>query len=137
MDEKHKKMLDMINSDSFQKALDESVSKMIKRQEIRISKIVKFYNKYDDIINELIDKVISKYNSEEYYFKETSIGYEPRTKLFWLIRDYFKEYGRECIEEEYEKYGNMFTRDMYYYKGYIAHIMDGQGSVVNIFKVEE
>ena len=137
MNEEQKKFLEYLESEEGSRDIDNYFNSIRKKEEIINNRILKIHDKYDNIINGLIDKVISKYNSEKYYFKETSIGYEPRNKLFWLIKDYFIEYGRECTEEEYEKYGNMFTRDMYCYKGHIAHVMDGQGSVVSVFKIEE
>jgi hypothetical protein len=78
-----------------------------------------------------IEKLLKKYDSDEYVNREYKLGYEPRNQLLWLVHDYAEKYCEECYDE---KYLNDFTASAYYIGGYVIQMMIGQGSVVTITK---
>jgi hypothetical protein len=78
-----------------------------------------------------IEKLLKKYDSDEYVNREYKLGYEPRNQLLWLVYDYAEKYCKEC---EDEKYLNDFTASAYYIGNYVIQMMIGQGSVVTITK---
>jgi hypothetical protein len=47
---------------------------------------------------------------------------------------YAEKYGRECSEEEWNQYGNMFTSSLFFCSGYYFNRMDGQGSRIKVKK---
>ncbi len=85
----------------------------------------------------IIEKIIAKYDSEEYVSREYKLGYEPREELFWVLRDIAEKYGEKIKHnsKKWEKYLNMFTGEAYIYEGYFVQVMHGQGSVVKIEKI--
>lgn len=101
-------------------------------EERQLEKFHTFANK-----SEIIRKIIGKYNSKNYIRRWLKRGYEPPEKLYWFLFSYSQKYGRECSEEEYSKYGNMFTSSMYYCSSFIFMQMDGQGSVVKIIELND
>ena len=54
-----------------------------------------FHNIGKDIRNEFIEKVIRKYNSDEYYNRYIKRGLMPEEMLYSFIYGYAKEYGKE------------------------------------------
>lgn len=82
-------------------------------------------------IDLVIEKLLKKYDSDEYVNREYKLGYEPRNQLLWLVYDYAEKYCKEC---EDEKYLNDFTASAYYIGNYVIQMMIGQGSVVTITK---
>ena len=99
------------------------------------SQLERFNNKNN--FQEFILKVIKKYESKTYKDKWYKLSIEPPEFFYFFLYDYAEKYGRECNQEEYEKYGNMFTSRMYYYDGYYFNLIHGQGSCVLIFKEKE
>lgn len=100
-------------------------------KERQLEKFHTFANK-----SEIIQKIIDKYNSDNYVRRWLKRSYEPPENLYWFLFSYSEKYGIECSEEEYNKYSNMFTSSMYYCSGFIFMIMDGQGTAVKIYKKE-
>ena len=96
----------------------------------------KFHDNYSDRFEEIMEKIITKYESDSYYNRESKLGYQPRTKLYFFMFEYAQKHGRELTETEEDKYSNMFTSGIYFLKGYYIQIMNGQGSVVRIDKDE-
>lgn len=86
--------------------------------------------------NEFIEKVISKYNSDEYRDHWYNRGIEPPETLYWFLFDFAEKYGRECNDEEWEQYSNLFTSSLFYINGYYFNKINGQGSAITIVKTE-
>lgn len=57
-----------------------------------------------------------------------------RQKIY--IGYYLKKYGRKCDESEWEEYSNMFTSELYLIDEYYISIINGQGSFIQIKKIE-
>ena len=110
--------------------------KKLKQKDDKLEEqIDRFKDKYN--FKEFIEKVLVKYNSKEYRERWYSRGIEPREELLWFLFNFTKKYGRVCMKDEWEKYGNTFTGELYYYEGYYFNLMHGQGSVVNVHKEEK
>lgn len=93
------------------------------------------YNYFSNNLNkfsEFVEKVIKKYESDEYIDRWYSRGIEPPNDLYWFLFYYAEQYGRECDINEWKQYGNIFTGQLYYYNNYYFQIMHGQGSTIRI-----
>jgi hypothetical protein len=121
-----------------EKKIQDYFDKIAKKHEIENNQIERAHAKFDERFEEIIEKIITKYHSKKYKGREYDRGYEPREELFFFLLKYAEKYGRECeSKEEFLKYGNTFTAELYYYKGYYFNLMIGQGSCVLIFKEEK
>jgi hypothetical protein len=78
-------------------------------------------------LENLIDKIVQKYNSDEYVKKEFRMGYEPREVLKSQILEYFEKHG-----EETQLGVNIFMDCNYRIGKYFVGIMYGQGSYIKI-----
>lgn len=111
------------------------IEKIKEKEEIKkrfkdrwIERLKKYIEPNVDLV---IEKLLKKYDSDEYVNREYKLGYEPRNQLLWLVYDYAEKYCEEC---EDEKYLNDFTASAYYIGSYVIQMMIGQGSVVTITK---
>lgn len=125
-------MSKFLKSEEGKKVMDNFLNKIEIEYEIRNKQLERF-NRIGNF-NEFVEKVIVKYNSNKYRNFWYNKGIEPPEKLYWFLFDYAEKYGRTCTEDEYSKYGNVFTGEMFYYRGYYFNKMHGQGSVVQIIK---
>jgi hypothetical protein len=129
--DKIKKWMDSQEGEEFFKEYAEKLDKEENIWNYHLEKI----NKIDNF-ESFVESVIKKYGSEKYRRRWLDRGIEPPEDLTFLLFDYVEKYGREATEPEYEKYGNMFTVSMYFYKGYLFNKMYGQGTVINIGRVD-
>jgi hypothetical protein len=93
----------------------------------------KFKQRCESDIDGSIEKLLAKYDSKEYRDKEYGKGREPMENLLWVALEYAEKYCEECTDE---KYLNMFTGSAYYIGSYVIQVMNGQGSVIRIDKIE-
>jgi hypothetical protein len=93
----------------------------------------KFKQRCESDIDGSIEKLLAKYDSKEYRDKEYGKGREPMEDLLWVALEYAEKYCDECTDE---KYLNMFTGSAYYIGSYVIQVMNGQGSVIRIDKME-
>lgn len=124
-------ILEWLQSEEGQKALQEWADERIQQEAVLDSQIERFHTKYQNRLDEVIQKLKDKYESDWYWEKEYSKGREPRTPLYWLLLDYARKYCKPCEEE---KYLNMFTGEAYYIGSYVIQVMHGQGSIIRIDK---
>lgn len=124
---------DWIDSVEGSNFLSEFQDKQNKRQNTINNQIDRLY-KVGNFI-QFTEKVIQKYNTDKYKDRWHGRGIEPPEDLFWFLFRYAKRYGRVCTNEEWSKYGNMFTSDLFFCDGYYFNQMDGQGSVIVITKI--
>ena len=124
----------LLSTEEGQKQADLYWGKVRKRREIKESQLEKSY-KYNDRFSEIVDKIILKYDSDKYVNFWYKKGIMPPEPLKFFIYEYSEKYGRECTVEECQKYGNCFTSGIYFINGYYVSRMDGQGSVIEIFKL--
>ena len=135
MNDMLERMKAYLESDEGKEAARQWGLKM-QREEAHLQRWVeKFKQRCEGDLDTTIDRLISKYNSDEYrdreYFK---CKCEPREPLLWLVWEYASEYCKECTDE---KYFNDFTGGAYYIGSYVVQIMYGQGSVLRFDKIEE
>jgi hypothetical protein len=119
--------------DSPQAEIDaENEAIKIKREEATLgSQLVRFHNRFKDRLDEVIEKLMVKYESDKYFFKERKLGYESRKDLYYFLHKYASKYSKPCLEQQYY---NNFTGDIYYLGSHVIQMMYGQGSMVRIDK---
>ena len=122
---------------------EESVRKFFEEKEqeekLYASQVDRFYQRHKENMPAIIEKIMAKYNSNEYVRKEYKLGYEPREDLYWILESIASKYGVEVKlnKKNGKKYPqlNMFTGSAYIFEGYLIQTMHGQGSVVRIDKI--
>ena len=127
------KLREFLDTEEGKKSIEEFGNKIKREEERKDRWIEKFKKLAESDIDAYLEKLIEKYDSDEYVRREYSLGYEPRESLLWIALGYAKKYCKEC---EDEKYLNMFTGEAYYIGSYVIQVMHGQGSVVKIEKIE-
>jgi hypothetical protein len=126
------KLREFLDTEEGKKSIEEFGNKIKKEEERKDRWIEKFKKLAESDIDAYLEKLIEKYDSDEYVRREYSLGYEPRESLLWIALGYAKKYCKECTDE---KYLNMFTGEAYYMGSYIIQVMHGQGSVIRIDKM--
>jgi hypothetical protein len=126
------KLREFLDTEEGKKSIEEFGNKIKKEEERKDRWIEKFKKLAESDIDAYLEKLIEKYDSDEYVRREYSLGYEPRESLLWIALGYAKKYCKECTDE---KYLNMFTGEAYYIGSYIIQVMHGQGSVIRIDKM--
>ena len=109
------------------------------KEEIRKSQVVRFWNRYNvnqNNIDDVIGRIIKKYESDEYKDGWLDWGIEPPEDLYFLLFDVADRYGRLLTQEELDRYVNIFTVEIYILGNYVFNKMNGQGTVVNVDKIE-
>jgi hypothetical protein len=99
------------------------------------NQLQRFHDKLEsNLINfdQIISKIQTKYESDEYWYKYMNQHIEPPKELYHFLYEYAQKFGRDCDENEYNKFGNRFTSNIYYIDGYYFHQMNGQGTVIII-----
>jgi hypothetical protein len=126
------KIKNWLDSEEGRKRVDDYFDKIYKKNEIQDSQFKRF-NQFGNF-EEVVEKVIKKYNSDKYRDRWYSRSIEPPESLFWFLFRYAEKYGRECNKKEWRQYGNMFSSALFFCNGYYFNRMDGQGSVVQVTK---
>ena len=128
------KLSEFLNTEEGRKSIEEFGNKMRRDEERHDRWVEKFRELAESDIDACLERLIEKYDSDEYVRREYSLGYEPRESLLWIALEYAKKYCKEC---EDEKYLNTFTGEAYYIGSYVIQVMHGQGSVIKIEKIEK
>lgn len=108
----------------------ERIGKIRERQYERLSKLPN--------LSEFIEKVIKKYKSDVYvdkYYRHKKRPQEPPTDLYYDLHSCAELFGREATDEEYEKYGCMFTVNIFVIGGYAFDLISGQGTAIRVHKI--
>jgi hypothetical protein len=126
-------MSDKIESSLYDELKDEDFENYyaeMKNQEMILGKQLKrFHEKYKDNISFVVEKIIKKYDSSDYYNRWIKRGIQPPEDLYWFLLYYAEKYGVEVNENENI---NIFTSEIYQIGNYIIQRMDGQGAVIRI-----
>ena len=125
-----------LDSDEGQEKLDDFINGLIKSREVKDRQLIWLHTRLMDRNNfdEIIEKVILKYRSDEYRDSWYDRGIEPPEKLFSFLYDYAEKYGRECTEGEWRKYSNLFSSNLLYVNGYFFNKVNGQGTFIDVIK---
>lgn len=126
-----KKHIEFLESDEGKLYIEKIKEKIEIEKRFKDRWIERLKKHIEPNIDLAIEKLLKKYDSDEYVNREYKLGYEPRNQLLWLVYDYAEKYCKEC---EDEKYLNDFTASAYYIGSYVIQMMIGQGSVVTITK---
>ena len=124
----------IVNSESFQENMAKEAKRQAKLVALLEYRIGKFHAKYKDNLDAVVERLLLKYDSNEYVQRERSLGYEPRETLLWFLFKYATHYCEACLDE---KYHNEFTGGAYYIGSYVIQVMYGQGSVIRVDKLTE
>lgn len=120
----------IVTEEFFQECYD-AIARKVQREDNWANRI-HFHYSDDEKFKELIDKVLHKYQSIEYKKRYTRT--EPPEGLLWVLLSYARRFGRDANVEECDAYGNMFTTELYFCRGFYFHQMSGQGSYCHIFR---
>lgn len=123
-------LMDWLDSDEAKENIDNIIKKITDSNKIRTNQINRLYET-GQFVN-FTKRVIKKYENFEYQKRWYDRNIEPPYFLYWFLFDYAKEYGRECNMDEWVKYSNIFTTELYVCDPFIFERMDGQGSVIKI-----
>jgi len=122
------------DSPEGKESLEKFAEKIKREEEHKDRWIDRMWNRIEDDIDGSVEHLLNWYESDKYRDREYKKGREPREQLFWILLGVAEKYGNKCTPEEIEKYGNMFTGEIYTLGSYVLQIMHGQGSVVRIDK---
>lgn len=123
---------DFLNSEEGKRITEEFFDKIRKEEEVRNKQMERFHRVGN--FPEFTEKVIKKYESNEYKDRWYRRGIIPPEDLLFFLFYYAEKYGRECDEQEWEKHGNDFTTSLFFCNDYYFNRMDGQGSVILVTK---
>jgi hypothetical protein len=94
------------------------------------SQIKRFHEKFSFRFDEIVNKIILKYSTNEYYNRYMMRGLLPSEDLYFFLYEYVTKYGNRVEDES-----NPFS-DCYYLLGdYKFQKMYAQGTVVLIDKI--
>lgn len=128
------KLKNFLDSEEGQRSLEEWADKQSKLNAMNNSQLERFKSKFGHRLSELVDKIKEKYDSDKYVKSWYKRGIEPPEPLCFFLFDYAEKYGRQATQEEYDKYGNMFTAELYFIDGFFFNKMNGQGTIIRIEK---
>ncbi len=128
------KIDEYLDSEEGKLAMQKFTAKLQSKRRTLDQQLWRAHKKYDDRFEELIQKILNKYSSDE-YLARYQMYQEPQESLLWFGLEYAKRFGRDCTEDEYDTIGNDFTSELFTYKGYWFERMDGQGSIIRVFKI--
>lgn len=120
-----------IITEEFIQECSDAIARKVQREDSRAERIHSHYPD-DEKFKDLIYKVLLKYQSADYKRRYTRT--EPPEGLLGVLVSYASRYGRDASVEECEEYGNMFTTELYFCRGFYFHQMCGQGSCCHIFR---
>lgn len=124
-----------LDTEEGRKSMTDWLNKMELEKQREIRWADRMHERIKGNIDESIEHLIKWYDSDKYRDREWKMGFEPRERLFWVLWDVAKKYGREATENEWDVWGNMFTGNIYIFGSYAIQIMHGQGSVIKIDKI--
>jgi len=125
--------------DITDKEMDEFFENFEKLNEVLDKQYKRFYDKLKSneiIFSEIVEKIIDKYESKVYRDRWVNRGLEQEESLYFFLYHFSIKYGREATLNEYKKYSNDFTSNIYYYDKYFFCLINGQGSSIQIFEEE-
>jgi hypothetical protein len=126
------KLTALLETEEGQRYLEEFGKKLEQEEDYRDRQVERFKQYTEGRLDEVLEKIIDKYDSDEYVRREYRLGYEPRETLLWVAFNYAEEYCKPCEDPQY---ANTFTGSMYTIGSYVIQVMHGQGSVVKIEKI--
>lgn len=127
------KLTAFLKTEEGQRSIEEFGKRLTREAECRDRQAERFKKYAGNRLDEVLEKIITKYDSDEYVRGEYKKGYEPRETLLWVALNYAVKYCQPCEDLEY---ANPFTGEMYYIGSYVIQVMHGQGSVIKLTKIK-
>lgn len=118
--------------------IKEDMARKSQQDKIEETQIERAHNKFSkdpNLFGEFVEKVLAKHDSKGYNDRWYNRGIMPPERLNWFLYRLAKTHGREATEDEYMKWHNMFTDEIHIYDAYAFMQMNGQGSVIRIWKL--
>lgn len=141
LEEWSEKMNNFLTSDEGKKSVEDYFGRIEKQNAILKSQLDRFHATNPDL-DELIPKIIDKYNSNKYINRWYSRSIEPPEDLYWFLYEYANGYGDGLYEPDPRIYEcmrkgfiNDFTTSGFIIGNWFISRMDGQGSVIHIDKM--
>ena len=122
----------VLNSYLNQDNMETYVKNIIKKKKSDNEKLVKFYEL--DLNNDELENMIrerAEYNKND----NTYYPIDDNDEFCHFLYDYAEKYGMAILDEDYTKYANEFTVNIYSIKGFYIHKMIGQGVIIHIHKI--
>ena len=109
-----------------------------KKLKIILSQFERFHQRYNtkEKFNQIVEKIINKYQSSEYVERWYKRNIEPPESLLYFIINYSFKYGRECNAIEAEKYELWDWSNASFIKGWYFGMVYGQG-VAAMYKKQD
>lgn len=126
------KLTAFLETEDGQRSLEEFGKKLEREAEYKSRQIERFKKHAEYRLDDILEKIIAKYDSDEYVRREYRLGYEPREDLLWVAFNYAEKYCKPCEDPNHT---NHFTGSMYYIGSYVIQVMYGQGAVIKIEKL--
>ena len=128
------KIIDYIKSPEGKKSMDEFFGKLKNEEDILKSQLERFHVRFGELesFRKILKKIIEKYDGDAYRDLWFNRNIEPPCDLYFFLFEYAEQYGRLCLDAEWEQYGNTFTGALYYVNGYYFNMMNGQGTIIKI-----
>jgi glucan phosphorylase len=82
----------------------------------------------------VIEKLLDKYDSNDYVNREYRCGREPMEILLYTLLDYARVY---CKPSDEDNHWGMFIEEVYYIGSYVIELAIGQGSKIILRKTNE
>jgi len=126
-----------LDSEEGKKSLQDFFANIERQKKFYDEQVERFYQKFKHKMPELIEKIMHKYDSNAYVMREYKSGREPMCNLYDVLFSIGKKYGEEVDMDDFEKWPqiNIFTSDACVFEGYFMQVMDGQGTVIKIEKL--
>jgi len=126
-----------LDSPDGKKRTEEYFRKIKNGEDMEQSQVERFWSKYKDDLDSVIEKITSKYGSEKYKDSWYNRGIEPQESLYYFLYNVAKVFGREFTQSEYDaKENTMFTADVYVLGNWTIELIVGQGSAILIDKIK-
>lgn len=129
---------DFWETEEGKKSIEEFVQEFNNRKIIEERHVQVLHDKFGDSIDSIIEKIISKYESDKYKDRWYKRSIEPECMLYNVLYDYAKFLNSIASNEQIEQYGSeVFGGDVAYILGsYFLQIIHGQGSAVIVVKMD-
>lgn len=132
MTETFKKHIESPEGKAHAKAYFERLDNIDKMHDNQVDR---FWNKYQERFDEIVNKIITKYESKEYKDNWYGRGIFPPETLFFFLYDVAKKYGKEFTLKQYRAMEYpMFTDAVYVLNDWCFEHISGQGCAVKIYK---
>jgi hypothetical protein len=137
LEDMFKKAQEFLDSDDGKKFTDDFVNKQKINDFHENRRVQLIHKKFGSDIDSFIEKVETKYDSDEYKDRWYLRSIQPEEMLYWCLYDYAKFLNRRASIELIDEYGSeMFGGNEAYIVGsYFFQLISGQGAAIIVRKI--